>query len=80
MSTFFCEHCSRETEFLPVFKAVKTAGVSRSTIYYWMDRSWIHWRELPSSRRVICIESLSKPGRQDSEQSVTPVAIKPAVA
>lgn len=76
MSTFFCEQCSKETEFLPVFKAVKTAGVSRSTIYYWMDRSWIHWRELPSSRRVICVESLSKPGHQDP----LPSTIKPAVA
>jgi predicted DNA-binding transcriptional regulator AlpA len=76
MSTFFCQQCSKETEFLPVFKAVKTAGVSRSTIYYWMDRSWIHWRELPSSRRIICVESLSKPGRTDSLHS----EIKPAVA
>jgi hypothetical protein len=43
---FFCEHCQKETHFL-------------STIYYWMDRHWIHWRELPSRRRVICKESLS---------------------
>jgi hypothetical protein len=76
MSTFFCEQCSKQTEFLPVFKAVKTAGVSRSTIYYWMDRSWIHWRHLPSSRRVICVESLSRPVHQDGLHSV----IKPAVA
>ena len=62
MSTFFCEQCSKQTEFLPVFQALKVAGVSRSTIYYWMDRNWIHWRELPSSRRVICVESLSRPG------------------
>ena len=46
MSTFFCQQCSKETEFLPVFKAVKAAGVSRSTIYYWIDHNWIHWREL----------------------------------
>ena len=76
MSTFFCERCCKETEFLPVFKAVKTAGVSRSTIYYWMDHSWIHWRELPSSRKVICVESLSRPGRDHSSTS----EIKPAMA
>lgn len=78
MSIFFCEQCCKETEFLPVFKAVKTVGVSRSTIYYWMEHSWIHWRELPSSRKVICVESLSRPGRADSPDSGT--TIKPAVA
>ena len=78
MSTFFCQQCSKETEFLPVFKAVKAAGVSRSTIYYWIDHNWIHWRELPSSRRVICVESLSRPGRQDSVHPEN--IIKPAVA
>ncbi len=39
-------------------------GVSRSTIYYWMDRGWIHWRLLPSGRRVICMSSLSSSGAE----------------
>jgi len=45
---------------------------------YWMDHSWIHWRELPSSRRVICVESLSRPGHSESSDKVQ--QIKPAVA
>jgi predicted DNA-binding transcriptional regulator AlpA len=62
---FFCEHCQKETHFLPVHFAVALTGVSRSTMYYWMDRRWIHWRELPSRRRVICKESLSHQPRHD---------------
>jgi predicted DNA-binding transcriptional regulator AlpA len=56
---FFCDHCKKETHFLPIQYAVALAGVSRSTMYYWMDRRWVHWRELPSRRRIICKESLS---------------------
>jgi predicted DNA-binding transcriptional regulator AlpA len=57
-ATFVCERCRKETKFLPIPFAVVLADVSRSTLYRWMDREWIHWRELPSSRRLICLESL----------------------
>ena len=60
-SRFFCHHCRKETHFLPIQYAVALTGVSRSTIYYWMDRRWIHWLELPSRRRIICKDSLSHP-------------------
>jgi hypothetical protein len=62
---FFCEHCKKETQFLPIRCVVALAGVSRSTIYYWMDRHWIHWLELPSRRRVICKDSLSHQARPE---------------
>jgi predicted DNA-binding transcriptional regulator AlpA len=62
---FFCEHCKKETQFLPIRCTVALTGVSRSTIYYWMDHRWIHWLELPSRRRVICKESLSHQTCQD---------------
>ncbi len=58
-STFPCEECKCETQCLGVARAVRYLAVSRSTIYYWMGRGWIHWRLLPSGRRVICLESLS---------------------
>jgi len=57
-SSFFCERCRKESKFLPIPFAVLLADVSRSTIYRWMDREWIHWRELPNGRRLICLESL----------------------
>jgi predicted DNA-binding transcriptional regulator AlpA len=65
---FFCDHCKKETHFLPIQFAVALAGVSRSTMYYWMDRRWIHWRELPS-RRMICKESLSHAATPDGALS-----------
>jgi predicted DNA-binding transcriptional regulator AlpA len=63
---FFCDHCQKETHFLPIHFAVALTGVSRSTMYYWMDRRWVHWRELPSRRRIICKESLSHQGRPEA--------------
>lgn len=57
--TLQCEQCKCPTQFLGVSRAVRLIAVSRSTIYYWMDRGWIHWRLLPSGRRVICLGSLS---------------------
>lgn len=59
-STFYCEHCSNTARFLNPTRASRVAAVSRSTIYYWMDRGWVHWRLLPSGRRVICAASLSR--------------------
>jgi len=56
---FLCERCQKQTSFVPIQFACALTGVSRSTIYYWMDRSWVHWLELPSGRRVICQESLT---------------------
>jgi predicted DNA-binding transcriptional regulator AlpA len=64
MAILFCEHCQKETKFLGISAARQAAGVSRSTMYYWMEHGWIHWRELPSSRRVICQESLSHRARE----------------
>ena len=58
VSYFFCDHCKRETHFVPIHKAIRITGVSRSTVYYWIDKEWVHWVQLPSSRRVICEESL----------------------
>jgi len=52
MGVFFCEHCKKDTKFLPIRNTIQIAGISRSTLYYWMERAWIHWRELPSNRRV----------------------------
>jgi predicted site-specific integrase-resolvase len=71
MATFFCEHCQKVTNFIPIRNTILIAGVSRSTLYYWMEHGWIHWRELPSGRRVICQESLSHQARElDAELNI----------
>lgn len=66
-ASFFCDHCHKETKFLPLHSAIALAGVSRSTMYYWMERRWVHWRESPSGRRLICEASLSRPMRDPPE-------------
>jgi hypothetical protein len=55
---FFCQQCARSTHFLPVPQAVDMLNISRSTVYYWMVREWIHWQQLPNGRRVICLQSI----------------------
>src|SRR5260370_36717928 len=57
MATFICDVCQREMRFLSLQNSMRSAGVCRSTIYYWMERGWIHWRELPSGSRMICYKS-----------------------
>jgi hypothetical protein len=57
-SSFFCDHCKKETHFVPIHRAIAIAGVSRSTVRYWMHKGWVHVQELPSGRKVICLESL----------------------
>lgn len=64
--TFLCEHCERPTQFASISRILRLVRVSRSTIYYWMDRGWIHWRVLPSGRRVICQASLSRPAKEST--------------
>ena len=66
MLHFYCECCRKNTTFLTIKKTIEFALVSRSTLYYWMEREWIHWRALPSGRRVICQESLSHSVRAGS--------------
>lgn len=61
VARFFCEGCQKESNFLPIYAVIKVAGVSRSTIYYWLEHGWVHCLQLPSGRRVICESSLSRP-------------------
>ncbi len=59
-SAFHCDLCQKPARFLSPSRAAVLVAVSRSTIYYWMRHGWVHWRVLPSKRRVICMESLSQ--------------------
>lgn len=68
VSCFHCEHCKKETHFVPIHRAIAIAGISRSTMYYWIDNSWVHWVLLPSKRKVICEESLHRD--QNSEMKL----------
>jgi predicted site-specific integrase-resolvase len=60
---FFCEHCQKETRFMPIHFAIQEIGVSRTTMYNWMQRKLLHWVELPSGRAMICQQSLMQRAR-----------------
>lgn len=57
---FYCKRCEKETHFVPLHRVRSLTGVSRSTIYYWIDKEWVHWVELPSGRKLLCKESLHR--------------------
>jgi len=76
IACFFCDHCEKETHFVPIHRAITITGVSRSTIYYWIDKGWVHWVQLPSRRRVICEESL----RRDQAEPIKLLARRAAAA
>lgn len=60
---YFCEHCGKETRFIPINFALALTGKSRPTLYKWMKRCWIHWLEQPSGVRLICEEQLVRKPR-----------------
>ena len=68
MATLFCETCKKESNFLPIYMFAKLAGICRSTLYYWMERGWVHWLELPNGRRIICEASLTRQSRRHSSR------------
>ena len=59
-ATFFCEDCQKQRKFLPIDFAVAVTGASRSSMYRWMERSLLHYMELPTGHRLICLPSLRK--------------------
>jgi hypothetical protein len=67
---FFCELCKKQVRFLPIPFAVALTGRSRSTVYNWMERGWVHWLELPNGRKVICEESM-RPRRANLNKLLT---------
>jgi predicted DNA-binding transcriptional regulator AlpA len=62
MVRLYCETCNSESHFVSITRAGSLLGVCRSTIYYWLERDWIHWCQLPSGRRLLCLSSLRRPG------------------
>jgi predicted site-specific integrase-resolvase len=58
MAVLFCGDCACEREAVPIYKAMALVGVSRATIYRWIERGWVHGVQLPSGRQMICRDSL----------------------
>lgn len=58
MVVYYCPYCERETEHLNVSDAAASAGVTRRTVYDWLNRALVHFVHRPSGRKFICIRSL----------------------
>jgi predicted site-specific integrase-resolvase len=59
MRSYFCRFCGRDTNY-SIAHAATLTGVCRETIYRWLRRGLIHGIALPSSRVMLCVESLIK--------------------
>ncbi len=53
-----CKQCQRHQMFLPVHFACSLASVRRQTIYRWMNQGSIHWVDLSTGHRLVCLHSL----------------------
>ena len=45
---------------MPIHFAILEIGVSRTTMYRWMQRKQVHWLEKPSGRAMICLQSVMR--------------------
>ncbi len=70
-TTSFCKQCSKERKFLPIHFAIAATGVSRASFYRWMERRVIHYRELPTGHRMLCLDSIKKVAAVDSRLLAT---------
>ena len=57
-NSFACPQCNRTIILISVRKASEIAGVSRKTIYQWIDKGLISTVRNASGRLLICFSSL----------------------
>lgn len=58
MPSIYCPECGRETEHVTITGAARSAQVTRTTIYNWLNRSRLHTVMRPSGRTLVCARSL----------------------
>ncbi|MGV8039971.1 MAG: helix-turn-helix transcriptional regulator [Thermoanaerobaculaceae bacterium] len=58
MPRYICFRCGHETVHLSVARAADVAGVTRATMYNWINRGLVHCVVRPSGRKFVCTESL----------------------
>ena len=57
----FCQNCSERTEYLNINEASAAIGISRRTIYRWMESGRLHLLESASGHTLVCKMSLLRP-------------------
>ncbi len=58
MPSIYCPVCGAETRHLTISAAARSAQVTRTTIYNWLNRSLLHTVRRPSGRTLVCARSL----------------------
>ncbi len=59
----WCPHCAQRVAMVGAEEASALAGVSSRTIYRWIEEERIHFVETPGKGLLVCLNSLSKAGR-----------------
>ena len=57
---------------MPIHFAIQEIGVSRTTMYRWMQRKQVHWLEKPSGRAMICLQSLMQKAQKAGNVTYIP--------
>jgi hypothetical protein len=55
---YSCSACRQKVGWLTVDEVGRASGMTRRTIYNWINRAWVHTRRLPNGRWLVCARSL----------------------
>ncbi|MGA9772168.1 MAG: helix-turn-helix domain-containing protein [Blastocatellia bacterium] len=61
MIFIFCQGCREHTEYLNINEASAAIGISRRTIYRWIEAGRLHLLESASGHKFVCKMSLLRP-------------------
>ena len=66
--SFACPQCHREIALISLRKAAEIAGVSRKTIYQWINKGLVSTVRIANGRLLICFSSLFKPSSEKDHE------------
>jgi len=53
-----CPECGRSIKLVAIRTASEIVGVSRKTMYQWIDKGWVSTARIASGRQLVCLTSL----------------------
>ncbi len=54
----WCERCREQVQMITAEEAACLTGVSRRTIYRWVENETLHFDEMPEGELLVCVNSL----------------------
>ena len=51
----WCDACPVVVDWLTVPRVAAPTGLKQRTVYYWIERGWVHARQLQNSWWLICV-------------------------